>query len=62
MFCSVSGPEIGPRVDSRHGMPLEIDLVGRLRPLLAAEEMVEGHFIKRGSRSEGGDMPPDAAC
>ena len=43
-------------------MPLEEDLVGRLRALLAAEEVVEGHFIERGGRGEGGDMPADAAA
>ena len=51
-----------PGVDSRRGMPLEEDLVGRLRALLAAEEVVEGHFVQRGGRGEGGDMPADAAA
>ena len=51
-----------PGVDSRRGMPLEEDLVGRLRALFAAEEVVEGHFIERGGRGEGGDMPADAAA
>ena len=43
-------------------MPLEIDLVGRLLALLAAEKVVEGHFVQRGGRSEGGDVPPDAGA
>ena len=42
-----------PRVDARRGVPLEEDLVGRFLALLAAEEVVEGHFVKRRRRGEG---------
>ena len=49
-----------PGIDARRGVALEKDLVGRLAALFAVEEVVEGHFVQRGGRGEGGDVPADA--
>ena len=43
-------------------MALEKDLVGRLPAFLAVEEVVEGHFVERGGRGVGRDVPADAVA
>src|SRR5208337_3818001 len=57
-----SPQEKRPGIDTRHGMPLEEDLVGRHSALLTAKKVVESHFVKSRSRGVGGDMPADAAA
>ena len=49
-----------PGVDARRGMALEVDLVAAEVAALAAEEVIEGHFVQSGGRSVGGDMAADA--
>ena len=51
-----------PGVDARRGVALEKDLVGRLAALLAVEEVVERHFVERGGRGKGRDVPADAVA
>ena len=41
------------------GMTLEEDLVAATRVVLAAEEVVEAHFVKRCGTGIGGDVPTD---
>ena len=43
-------------------MALEEDLVGRLAAFLAVEEVVERHFVERGGRGVGRDVPADAVA
>ena len=43
-------------VDAGRGMPLEIDDVGLAVLALAAEEVIEPHFVQRGGGGVGGDV------
>src|SRR5215813_9503195 len=47
-------------VHSRRRMTLKVDLIAPLRSVLAAEKVIEGHFIERGCRGEGRNVPADA--
>ena len=40
--------------------PWKKTLVGRLAAFLAVEEVAERHFVQRGGRGEGGNVPADA--
>src|SRR6185437_9563952 len=48
------------RVDAGRRVALEEDLVPGLPVVLAAEEVVEPHFVQRGRRRVRRDMPADA--
>ena len=49
-----------PGVDARRRVSLKKHLVGRLAALFAVEEVIERHFVERGGRGEGRDVPADA--
>ena len=52
--------EEGAGVHAGGGVALEEDLVAAAGVVLAAEEVVEAHFVERGRRRVGGDVPADA--
>src|SRR5690606_7824374 len=53
--------EEGAGIHAGRGMALEVDLIARVVAVLAAEEVVEGHFVKRGSRGIRADMSANTA-
>src|SRR5882672_406245 len=52
--------EVGASVIARGGVALEINHVGRLAVIAAAEEMVIGDFVEGGTRGVSGDMAAEA--
>jgi hypothetical protein len=46
----------GSRIDSRGSMALVVDLIAGLAVVLAAEEVVETHFVEAGSGGVGGQV------
>ena len=52
--------QIGPRIDARRGVTLEVNHVRRPLRRAAAEEMVEAHLVKRGAGGIGGNVPAHA--
>src|SRR5580704_3504042 len=51
--------EISPRIDTRRGMPLEINKVARLVAMRRVKEVVESHFKQRGQRRVSSKMAAD---
>ncbi len=51
-----------PGVDAGGGMALDEDLVARLAVVLAAEEVVEAHFVQRRGGGVGGDVATDVGA
>jgi len=49
----------GARIHAGRGVALEIDDVAGKILGVAAKKMVEGDFVERGGRGEGGDVPAD---
>jgi hypothetical protein len=52
--------QVGPRVDTRRGVPLEVDQIPGLVAIGRAKEVVEAHFDQGGERGVGGDVAADA--
>ena len=49
--------QVGPRIDARRGVTLEVDLITDPVLVLAPKEVVEAHVVQLGRGGEGGDVP-----
>src|SRR5699024_9646059 len=49
--------QVGAGIHAGGGVPLEVDLVPAAGVVLAAEEVVQAHFVQGGHRSVGGNVP-----
>ena len=51
--------EVGPGVDARRGVALDVDVIAGLPVLLAAEEVVEADLVEHRRGGEGGEVAAD---
>ena len=59
LFFGQPSFEKSPRIDSRRGVALEIDLVAVVVLALSVEKVIESHFIEGRRGGKGRDMPAD---
>src|SRR5271156_2532204 len=51
--------QVGPRINTRRSVPLEINEIARLIAIRSVEKVIESHFKQRGQRRVSGKMSAD---